>query len=239
MAMASRQDDVQRLFDLKAPTWYAKYDAQGPLAERSAWFVRAVRELRRPPADLLDFGCGSGSISRALADVGYAVSGCDLSPGMIRMARKTSVESAAPISWIEIDASAACLPFEDRSFDVIIASSVFEYLSDPLISLRQLRRVVRDDGLLLCTVPNIAHGTRHLESVLALAATRPLERLSSRVSQRLSMYISYLRLSRNRLPLSGWDELARSAGFQGGASAGAHGNDDSLLMLRFTPTPTA
>jgi ubiquinone/menaquinone biosynthesis C-methylase UbiE len=205
---------------------------------RSAWFVKAVRGLRRPPADLLDFGCGSGSIARALAEVGYAVSGCDISPGMIRMAQKMSVHSPTPISWIEIDAAEAWLPFGDRSFDVIIASSVFEYLSDPLTTLRQLRRVLRDDGLLLCTTPNIDHGVRRLEAVLAQAATRPLERLTSYVSRRLSMYISYLRLSRTRLHLSEWDELARTAGFQGAAYEGTHSNNTSLLMLRLTPAPT-
>ncbi len=89
-------------------------------------------ELRGPPADLLDYGCGSGSMSRAFAEVGYSVSGCDISPGMIRMARQTPDRLLAPISWIEMDAKVTRLPFEDRSFDVIIAASVFEYLSDPL-----------------------------------------------------------------------------------------------------------
>jgi ubiquinone/menaquinone biosynthesis C-methylase UbiE len=237
--MTSRSEEVRRLFDVKAPTWSAKYDAQGTLTRRSERFVEAVMDLRRPPADLLDYGCGSGRMSRAFAEVGYSVSGCDISPGMIRMARKTSEQVLVPISWIEVDPTVARLPFEDRSFDVIIASSVFEYLSDPLTTLRQLRRVIRDDGRLLCTVPNLAHRARRLEAVLAVAATRPIERVAGFVSQRLSTYIAYLRLSRNRLPASGWDRLARLAGFEG-ADLGVVGRDnDSLLMLRLTPTPIA
>jgi ubiquinone/menaquinone biosynthesis C-methylase UbiE len=235
--MTSKAEEVQRLFDLKAPTWSAKYQGRGALAERRTRFVKAVTELRRPPADLLDYGCGSGSIATALAEVGYSVSGCDISPGMIRHARNMGVESAVRIGWIELNATEARLPFEDRSFDVIIASSVFEYLSDPLASLRELRRVIRDDGLLLCTVPNVSHGLRRLEWFLALAATSPLERATRRVSRRLSSYISYLRLSRNRMQLTGWDRLAGLAGF-GRIISDEHDDNGSLLMLRLKPIGT-
>jgi ubiquinone/menaquinone biosynthesis C-methylase UbiE len=154
------------------------------------------------------------------------------------MARMTGTQSPVPISWVDIDASAARLPFEDRSFDVIIASSVFEYLSDPLTTLHELRRIIRDDGLLLCTVPNTAHRIRRLEAVLTFVATGPIERATSRVSQRLSTYISYLRLSSNRLHVSGWDRLARSAGFDGAAPEMTGGKGAPLLMLRLIPPPT-
>jgi hypothetical protein len=115
---------------------------------------------------------------------------------------------------------------------------VFEYLSDPLTTLFQLRRVVRDDGFLFCTVPNVTHGVRRLEAVLQYAATRPAERITQRVSKRLSNYISYLRLSRNRMHVAEWERLAREAGFAGVAGERSNGNSDSLLMLRLTPSPT-
>ena len=91
--MTSRAEEVRRLFDLKAPTWGAKYQAEGALAKRSLRFVMAVAEHRPPPADLLDYGCGSGDIARALDAVGYSVTGCDISPEMIRMARNVDSES--------------------------------------------------------------------------------------------------------------------------------------------------
>jgi ubiquinone/menaquinone biosynthesis C-methylase UbiE len=235
ISMTSRAEEVRRLFDLKAPTWGAKYDARGALAKRSLRFVVAVAEHRPPPADLLDYGCGSGDIARALHRVGYSVVGCDISPGMLRMARKIGSESPSAISWINLDATAPRLPFADRSFDVIIASSVLEYLSDPLTTLRQLRRVVRDDGCLFCTVPNVTQGVRRLEAILQCAATRPAERITHLVSTRVSNYISYLRLSRNRLHVEEWKRLAREAGFAGVWSEGSGG---SLLMLRLTPNPT-
>jgi ubiquinone/menaquinone biosynthesis C-methylase UbiE len=235
--MTSRAEEVRRLFDLKAPTWGAKYRAQGALAKRSRRFAGAVAEHNPPPADLLDYGCGSGDIARALEGVGYSVTGCDISPVMIRMARKVDGESPATISWIELDATETRLPFADRSFDVIIASSVLEYVSRPLTTLRQLRRVVKDDGFLFCTVPNVTHGVRRLEGILRYAATRPAERITERFSKRLSNYMSYLRLSRNRLPVAEWKRLAREAGFAGAASERSNGNSNSLLMLRLTPSP--
>jgi len=235
LAMTSRPDEVQRLFDAKAPTWSAKYEAQGALAARRARFVKAVRDFHRPPADVLDYGCGSGSIARALAEIGYSVSACDISTGMIRMARETDARSPVPTTWIELDAKAAQLPIQDRSFDAVIASSVFEYLTDPLTTLRELRRIMRDDGCLLFTVPNTAHRVRRLEAVLAVAATRPVERVAGRLSGRLSTYISYLRLSRNRLDVAGWDRLARAAGFREVARDEVEGTRDALLMLRLRP----
>ena len=235
--MTSRAEEVRRLFDLKAPTWGAKYQARGALTDRRVRFVRAVVEHRLPPADILDYGCGSGDIARALAEIGYTVSGCDISPGMLRVARMAGVDSSAAVTWIELDATEPRLPFADRSFDVIIASSVLEYLSDPPASLRQLRRVVRDGGLLLCTVPSATHGVRRLESVLQRAATRPMERITQRVSTRLSSYISYLRLSRNRLPTAEWERLASNAGFAGVVKETSEGNSGSLLMLRLTTGP--
>ena len=96
--MTSRGEEVQRLFDLKRPTWGAKYQAQGALANRSIRFVMAVTEHRSPPADLLDYGCGTGDISRALDGVGYSVTGCDISPEMIRMARKVDSEYQRPLT---------------------------------------------------------------------------------------------------------------------------------------------
>jgi ubiquinone/menaquinone biosynthesis C-methylase UbiE len=237
--MTSRTEEVRRLFDLKAPTWGAKYHAQGALAIRTLRFGMAVAEHRPPPADLLDYGCGSGDIARALAGVGYSVTGCDISPGMIRMAQEAGGESSATINWIRLDATDARLPFADRSFDVIIASSVFEYLSNSLTSLRELRRVLRDDGFLICTVPNVTHRMRRLEAVLQYAATRPAERVTRRLSKRLSNYISYLRLSRNRLHVADWERLAREAGFAGVAGDRSSGNGESLLMLRLTPSRTS
>jgi ubiquinone/menaquinone biosynthesis C-methylase UbiE len=233
--MTSRSDEVQRLFDAKAPTWSAKYEVQGALAARRSRFVEAVSAFRHPPADVLDYGCGSGNIARALAEIGYSVSACDISKGMIRMARATDARSTVPITWIDLDAKAPRLPFEDRSFDAVIASSVFEYLADPLTALRQLRRIMRNDGCLLFTVPNPAHRIRRLEAILALGATRPIEQLAGSVSGRLSTYVSYLRLSHNRLDVAGWDRLARAAGFGGVARGEVGGSRDALLMLRTTP----
>lgn len=234
--MTSRAEEVQRLFDLKSPTWSAKYRARGALAERGARFVRAVTGLRPPPADLLDYGCGSGDIARALHGAGYSVSGCDVSPGMIRMARSEGGESPGSISWIELDATEARLPFEDHTFDVIIASSVFEYLSDPLGTFRELRRVIREDGLVLCTVPNVTHSVRRVEAVLKYAATHQTESVARRVSKRVSTYIAYLRLSHNRLHSAEWQRLARAAGFGGIALVTADGTRASLLMLQLAPT---
>jgi len=106
----------------------------------------------------LDFGCGSGrSAGIWLREHGMGYVGVDVSASAVAMARALGLQA------IQIDDGV--LPFEDRAFDVAVAFEVFEHLFEPQRGARELRRVLRPGGLLLTTVPNIAHVRRRIESV--------------------------------------------------------------------------
>ena len=47
----------------------------------------------------------------------------------------------------------ALLPFPDRSFDIVTALDVIEHLDDDLVALRELKRTMRQGGLLIISVP--------------------------------------------------------------------------------------
>lgn len=221
---------VRTYFDERASNWSSRYDGQGPLAPRLQLFENRLLEMRPPPATLLDFGCGTGNIAMALARRGYVVSGCDVSARMLDMAK--SVDSVEQVRWRTLDASRVELPFSDSQFDIIVASSVLEYLVDPFGSLQEFHRVLRPAGLLVCTVPNPRHIIRRFERVAQLLTRRPFVETLDHRSSRLSAYLQYLRLSVNRFDLEEWNRLANFAGFSGTL---IHLDDrrDPLLAIAF------
>ena len=104
-----------------------------------------LRALVPPVAGLrvLDAGCGGGRMSSWLVDRGAEVVGVDISPELLRLAQ----ERLPAASFVLADL-AKPLPFEDASFDVAVSSLVMHYLRDWTPTLRELRRVLRPDGVL-------------------------------------------------------------------------------------------
>lgn len=81
---------------------------------------------------ILDVGCGDGLVTNELVEAGFAVTGVDIVPGLLRFVHAPTVE-----------ASCEALPFPDRSFDCVVASAVLEHLPAGMFesSLRELERV--------------------------------------------------------------------------------------------------
>jgi SAM-dependent methyltransferase len=91
---------------------------------------------------VLDAGCGAGRTAAWLVEQGAEVVGVDASPEMLRLAREH-----VPSASFSIADLAEPLPFADGSFDVAVASLVMHYLRDWVPTLRELRRVLRPDGV--------------------------------------------------------------------------------------------
>jgi ubiquinone/menaquinone biosynthesis C-methylase UbiE len=99
--------------------------------------------------DLLDVGCGPGTITTDLAQrvaPGRTV-GIDLSPDVIMTARQLQVTSG-PASVVFDVGNVYDLNFADASFDVVYAHQVLQHLIDPVAALVEMRRVLRVGGLL-------------------------------------------------------------------------------------------
>jgi SAM-dependent methyltransferase len=107
-------------------------------AERTAESQAAFLLVHlRPGMDLLDLGCGPGSITTGLA-AAVAPGGC------------TGVDTEpVPIEGVTVvRGDATSLPFPDASFDAIFASALLQHLSDPLVALREARRVARPGAVI-------------------------------------------------------------------------------------------
>lgn len=97
---------------------------------------------------LLDAACGNGRYSRHLlrhADPEATLTVFDLSPGMLRRARKTL--GTDRVSYTAADLTR--LPFADAVFDAAVCGWVIEYFTDPRVALRELARVLAPGGKLL------------------------------------------------------------------------------------------
>jgi SAM-dependent methyltransferase len=102
--------------------------------------------------DVLDAGCGAGPLSAWLAENGANVVGIDGSSAMVALAR----ERVRPPARFAVADLAAPLDFPDASFDLVVASLVLHYLEDWDGPLRELRRVLRPGGALVCSTHHLA-----------------------------------------------------------------------------------
>jgi len=100
-------------------------------------------------ARALDVACGTGDLALALAARGASVTGLDVTPRMIELARRKSAgPGAGPApDWLVGDMMA--LPFADRSFDVVTTGYGIRNVPAIGPALAEIRRVLRPGGRLL------------------------------------------------------------------------------------------
>jgi ubiquinone/menaquinone biosynthesis C-methylase UbiE len=101
---------------------------------------------------ILDAGCGEGFYVMLLNELyGCQVVGLDNDPEILNRARKWVGEKEG-VEFIIGDVTK--LPFENESFDKIILSEVLEHVPDDKMALSEIHRVLKNNGVLVVTVPN-------------------------------------------------------------------------------------
>ncbi|HST30578.1 MAG TPA: methyltransferase domain-containing protein [Chthoniobacterales bacterium] len=125
--------------------------------EETHWWYRALHQLifQTLEAELpdwrnkaiLDAGCGTGAILQRLGNPGKNA-GVDLAPEAIAFCRERGLNNAQ-------QGNILALPFVDASFDAVISSSVLyhAWVGDVAAAVREMRRVLRPNGLLIINVP--------------------------------------------------------------------------------------
>jgi 2-polyprenyl-6-hydroxyphenyl methylase/3-demethylubiquinone-9 3-methyltransferase len=110
--------------------------------ERVPLFVAAIGRGRR----VLDLGCRSGALTRHFLD-GNSVVGLDVDAAALEKAAALGIET------VQANVEER-LPFEDGSFDAVVAGELFEHLQFPDALVAEIRRVLRPGGVLVGSVPN-------------------------------------------------------------------------------------
>jgi len=103
----------------------------------------------QPTDHVLDIGCGSGMAINLLANVAVEgfVAGVDHAEEMVQQARKRNAV-AVRAGRVEVKhGNVAALPYDDESFDKVIAVETFYFWPDQVANLQEVRRVMKPGGL--------------------------------------------------------------------------------------------
>lgn len=114
-------------------------------------------EALQPGVTIYDFGCGDGSFLPYFLDAGAHVAGCDISPGMIEVARKRLVEKySVDDTLLTVGGVDVLGEVKSDSLDGMMALNVLAYLNpeDEELFYEQAYRTIRSGGWLLVTHSN-------------------------------------------------------------------------------------
>jgi methionine biosynthesis protein MetW len=122
----------------------ASEDALFNIPLRKEYLLSRIGKGKR----VLDVGCLGGRVSKLIQDQNNEVWGVEVNSTSAALAEKRGIR--VKVANIEDG-----LPFEDSSFDVVNAGEVVEHLYDTKFFFLETRRVLKENGLLIFTTPNL------------------------------------------------------------------------------------
>jgi SAM-dependent methyltransferase len=113
-------------------------------ATRAAWGRLLARHLPPAPCDVLDLGCGTGTLTLLLAEAGHRVHGVDLAPAMVEAARAKLASAEVPPEIATVrEGDASDPPGEPGTYDVVLTRHVLWALPHPVDALARWVRLAR------------------------------------------------------------------------------------------------
>jgi len=138
--------------------WFENYFREH--RSRLAGDLRLIGRHVEPGARVLDCGAVPLLTTAALAESGYRVRGVDLAPE-----RFAAAIADLGLEVERCDVETEPLPFADEAFDAVVFNELFEHLRiNPIVTLREVHRVLAPGGVLLLSTPNLRslRGVRNL-----------------------------------------------------------------------------
>ena len=141
-------------------------------AKRYDCFMRKDRaayeklyELIRPVVKartVLELAAGTGLIAKNIVRAASHIEVTDASEEMITEAKRNNRSAKLHFSVRDM----FCLPYADKSFDVVIVSNALHIVPQPEKALAEIRRVLKDDGVLIA--PTFTHGNSTIQGRIKL-----------------------------------------------------------------------
>lgn len=159
-----------------AAEWGDKYNNSPDFIERFKVWTNTLDQITsNDTTNILDVGCGTGIFSFYLAKKGFNVIGIDGSEGMIKACK----ENLSRTSGLQLDFLHHQLPIEPAVIDslpkqdMIISSSVFEYIDDLEAVLDNLSQLLKPGGLFVMSFPNKHAIYRKIEKTVYSLTGKP------------------------------------------------------------------
>jgi ubiquinone/menaquinone biosynthesis C-methylase UbiE len=129
------------------------------------WFKWVFDTLLKLPehAKILELGCGHGLLWKENRDripTGWNITLSDLSSGMLDAAWRNLVVSGRAFQFNEIDAQS--IPFEDETFDAVLANHMLYHVPDRPKAIAEIKRVLKPGGHLIATTV----GENHMKEMM-------------------------------------------------------------------------
>ena len=132
----------------------SQYDSVANEYERNLWFDQSIlgvarfrkQLMSRAQGKILDVACGTG-LNFSLFPQKSDITGIDLSPGMLDVARENVARLGVKVNLVVMDAQN--LEFADKSFDTVVSTLSTCTVPNPVEALEEMRRVCRPGGRIL------------------------------------------------------------------------------------------
>ncbi|MFW5979365.1 MAG: class I SAM-dependent methyltransferase [Halanaerobium sp.] len=145
----SKNNKIKKRYDRIAPV----YDSLELLMEKGKmgdWrqnlWQKVKNKIDKDGMKLLEAGVGSGKNIEYYPD-NLEIYAIDFSPKMIKEAEKKAKKYNKELNLLEMDIQN--LDFKDNYFDLIVTSCVFCSVPDPIKGLKELKRVLKEDGRII------------------------------------------------------------------------------------------
>jgi SAM-dependent methyltransferase len=101
---------------------------------------------------VLDVGCGIGADVGQIANTGATVVGLEPSEVMLKKAIQFASGRSEQVAFVQ--GIGECLPFGDSLFDRIVCKGALDHFTNPLVTLKEMSRLLKDDGRLIISIAN-------------------------------------------------------------------------------------
>ncbi len=141
--------------------WQKDYPSVQDLSEKDLDDNSSLKKMLRLVGEekrVIDFGCATGYFSQLLNQRGCSVTGVEINAD----AAKVAQQYCEQVIVADLDFVSVTELLTAQSFDVAVFGDVLEHLRNPWKLLEETRQLLKPEGYVVASIPNIAHGAIRL-----------------------------------------------------------------------------